>query len=77
MTVSLFIKQFELPCFSSYYRIIMKKDFKFFPREKDKKPGNIEPVENVSDIDVGDIKDIEKNQKNNNTWKKKSFNSKK
>lgn len=77
MTVSLFIKQFELPCFSSYYRITMKKDFKFFPREKDKKPENNEPVENVSDIDVGDIKDIEKNQKNNNTWKKKSFNSKK
>lgn len=77
MTVSLFIKQFELPCFSSYYRIIMKKDFKFFPREKDRKPENNKPVENVSDIDVGDIKDIEKNQKNNNTWKKKSFNSKK
>ena len=77
MTVSLFIKQFELPCFSSYYRITMKKDFKFFPREKDRKPENNEPVENVSDIDVGDIKDVEKNQKNNNTLKKKSFNSKK
>lgn len=77
MTVSLFIKQFELPCFSSYHRIIMKKDFKFFPRGKQTKPEVNEPVENVSDIDVGDINDIEKNQKNNNTWKKKSFNSKK
>ena len=55
----------------------MKKDFKFFPRGKQTKPEVNEPVENVSDIDVGDINDIEKNQKNNNTWKKKSFNSKK
>ena len=53
------------------------KCYKFFPREKDRKPENNEPVENVSDIDVSDIKDVEKNQKNNNTWKKKSFNSKK
>ena len=54
--MSLFIKQFELPCFSSYI-IETMKEFKFFPREKDKKPEINEPVENVSDIDVGDIKE--------------------
>ncbi len=54
------------------------KEFKFFPREKDKKPEINEPVENVSDIDVGDIKeDVEKSQKKNNNWKKKTFNSEK
>lgn len=77
MTMSLFIKQFELPCFSSYI-IKTMKEFKFFPREKDKKPEINEPVENVSDIDVGDIKeDVEKSQKKNNNWKKKTFNSEK
>lgn len=54
------------------------KEFKFFPREKDKKPEINEPVENVSDIDVGDIKEeVEKSQKKNNNWKKKTFNSEK
>jgi len=48
----------------------MKKDYKFFPREKDRKPEIIdEPEENT--------KDVEKEPKNNNNWKKKSFNSKK
>lgn len=47
----------------------MKKDFKFFPREKDRKPEINEPTE--------EIKDVEKETKNNNNWKKKSFNSKK
>ena len=48
----------------------MKKEIKFFPREKDRKPEEInEPVE--------EIKDVEKEENNNNNWKKKSFNSKK
>lgn len=55
----------------------MKETIKFFPREKDRKPENNAPVENVSDINVGDIKDVEKESKNDNNWKKKSFNSKK
>ena len=47
----------------------MKKDFKFFPREKDRKPEKINEPET--------IKDVENESKNNNNWKKKSFNSKK
>ena len=75
MTVSLFIEQFELPCFSSYFIKTMTKEFKFFPREKDRKPENInEPVETK---DVENTKDVEKSKKNDNTWKKKNFNSEK
>lgn len=71
MTVSLFIEQFELPCFSSYFIKTMTKEFKFFPREKDRKPENInEPVE-TKDVeksnDVENAKDIEKSKKNDNT----------
>ena len=46
------------------------KEIKFFPREKDRKPEEVNaPVE--------ETKDVEKNSKNDNNWKKKSFNSKK
>ena len=38
--------------------IEMKKDFKFFPREKDRKPEIINEPE--------EIKDVEKETKNNN-----------
>lgn len=75
MTVSLFIEQFELPCFSSYIIKTMTNEIKFFPREKDRKPENInEPVETN---DVENTKDVEKSKKNDNTWKKKNFNSEK
>ena len=58
MTVSLFIKQFKLPCFSSYC-IIKMKEIKFFPREKDRKPEEVNaPVE--------ETKDVEKDSKNDN-----------
>lgn len=49
----------------------MTETIKFFPREKDRKP------ENEINAPVEESKDVEKDSKNDNTWKKKSFNSKK
>ena len=44
MTLLVFIKQFELSCFSSY-QINMKEEKRFFPRIKDRKETKEEVVE--------------------------------
>ena len=52
----------------------MTKEFKFFPREKDRKPENINGPVETKDVeksnDVENTKDVEKSKKNDNNKKK-------
>lgn len=50
MTGVVYFDKFDLSCFSSY-RIAKMKDFKFFPREKDRKKQDIVENENEKTID--------------------------
>jgi len=65
MTGVVYFDKFDLSCFSSY-RIAKMKDFKFFPREKDRKKQDIVENENEKTIDESEWKFISKQKKK---WK--------